>query len=611
VDVPHDATLRAANRNHAFAAALLHELAAHGVHHVCLCPGSRSAPLAVASARIDRLRCWVHVDERSAAFFALGLAQASNTPVATICTSGSAAANLLPAVVEASQARVPLLLLTADRPPELRGWGAPQTIDQVHLYGSHVRWFADAPCPEPGTAALAYARSLAGRAVAAATGLPPGPVHLNLPFREPLAPVPVEADAIAVDCAAQAALRGRSGRPYSRGTRAWNAPSPALVARLSETALAARRGVLVCGPMRPGSDLPEAIAELAASAGWPVLADSTSQLRCGPHTLRAPILSTGDALLRDPVFARTAAPDLVVRFGAPPTSKALTAWVEQHAGAELWVVDGEGGWSDPEHRSSEVIHADPARLCDALERRLRAVGRSRDRSWLAHFLRADACARAAIESCVAKEETLLEPRLVGEIADALPEGALLFVSNSMPVRDLDSFLAVSPRSLPIFANRGANGIDGIVSTALGVGAARQERVVLLTGDLALLHDLTALLNGRRHRIPVTVVVINNEGGGIFGFLPIAAYGEEVRFEELFAARHDLDLQRIASGLGVRAVRAADPCSFRSAFDASLASRDAHLIEVPVDRDRSVRHHRAIWEEVASALRAFAPSEAAP
>jgi 2-succinyl-5-enolpyruvyl-6-hydroxy-3-cyclohexene-1-carboxylate synthase len=605
--VPEAGDLRSApNRNAAFATALLAELVRAGVRHVCVCPGSRSAPLALAAAEAAGLRAWTHVDERAAAFFALGLAKASRTPVALVCTSGTAAANFLPAVVEASLARVPLVVLTADRPPELRGWGAAQTIDQIGLFGTHVRWFAEAPLPSPSDPALRHARALASRAVAVATSRPAGPVHLDLPFREPL-----DAAAVAGDVARLGALkddraaRGREGAPYTRVASAAAAPDSALVAELAGRIAATERGVVACGPLDPDPGFAAAVARLARAAGWPLLADVASGLRCGPHVAQAPLCGAYDAALRDPAFARAHLPRRVLRFGAPLTSKAATQWFDAKPETDLWLVDADGGFSDPSHRAEWVLRFDPTLFCDALAEALesrRSGGRRARGAWLRSFLEAERRARAALASAIAREKRLLAPRVVAELADALPDGAALFVSNSMPVRDADAYLAPGARRLRVLASRGANGIDGIVSTALGAAAAHDGPLVLLTGDLAFVHDAGGLLAARSHRIPGAIVVVNDDGGGIFSYLPLAESAPAATFERYFRAPHGLDLAALAAAFGARTTRAEDPASLRAALDDALAGDTLHVIEVPVEHGANVAHHRALSRAVSDALK---------
>jgi 2-succinyl-5-enolpyruvyl-6-hydroxy-3-cyclohexene-1-carboxylate synthase len=597
-----DASL-APNRNAALAGALLGELARAGVRHVCVCPGSRSAPLAAAAARTPGVRAWSHVDERSAGFFALGLARASRAPVAVVCTSGTAAANLLPAVVEASLAGVPLVLLTADRPPELREWGAPQTIDQVRLFGPYVRLFAEAPTPEVDPAHLRHARALAARAVAVASARPEGPVHLNLPFREPLEPVPCPGD-VPSDLAARdpEAARGRGALPWLRVREGVRAPAADDVARLADAIAAAPEGLLAAGPLDAPPALAGAAVRLARAAGWPLFAEPTSQLRRGPHVPGAPLASAYDAFLRDARVADACAPALVLRLGAPLTSKPFAQWLARHPAAELVLLDPDGRYADPAHRGGEILRADPTLLCRALAEELEARGPAPARTpWLAALLDAERRSRAALARALGDDERLLEPRLALELGELLGEGSTLFVSSSMPVRDLDAFLPPSPRGLRVLANRGANGIDGIVSSALGAAAGSDGPLALLTGDLALLHDLGGLLAAKRHGLSATFVVVNNGGGGIFSFLPVADWRDEVDFDTHFTTPHGLDLAHAARLFDARHARPRSWEAFRLALKSALAEPGLDLVEVCVDREANVAHHRELWAAVSEAL----------
>jgi 2-succinyl-5-enolpyruvyl-6-hydroxy-3-cyclohexene-1-carboxylate synthase len=591
------------NCAHVFATALFDELARSGVKHVCISPGSRSTPLTVAAARHPALRCWSHIDERSGAFFALGLAKATRAPVALVCTSGTAAANFHPAVIEAHYGCVPLIVLTADRPPELREWDAGQTIDQVRLYGPQVRWFAEAPTPDVAGPLPRYARALACRAVAEASGRPRGPVHLNLPFREPLEPAADPGD-VSAGLAANDALaaEGRREGAYTRVTRGAAEPAPERVESLRELALAEERGVIACGPMDASADLSEALVQLASATGWPLLADAASQLRRGPHTAAGPVVATSDLFLRDQRFAATHAPAVVLRFGGAPTSKAFRLWIERHAPAQLLRVDPDGVWSDPSHLASESLRVDPLALCRRLSRDLPA--RSQEGTcgdWLSDFLEADRRTEQVLEGLTAADDALLEPRAVRELAEALPDGALLYVSNSMPVRDLDGFLPTSTRPLRVLCNRGANGIDGMVSSALGAAAAGCGPAVLLTGDLAFVHDLGGLLAARRHGLRAAIVVLNNDGGGIFHFLPISAYGEAVAFEEHFRTPHGLDLGPVAESFGAAFTRVASWQHYRASLKEALASTGLSVIEVPVSCEGNHAHHQALVRAVSEEL----------
>ncbi len=585
----------------AFTLAFFAALHASGVETVCTSPGSRSTPLTVAAARTPGLRVVPIIDERSAGFFALGLARQSGRPVALVCTSGTAAANYLPAVVEAHHAHVPLVVLTADRPPELRGWGAGQTIDQLGLYGSAVRGFYEVPVPGAGSGMRAYARALAARAVGDATGAQAGPVHLNWPLREPLEP-PRESPP---------PLDARPERPAPRVEHAPQRASAAQVEQLAACVRDHERGLIVCGPLAPEPGLADAIARLARACGWPILADPTSQLRSGAHVGNAPVVGRADLLLRPGPFADAHHPDVVLRFGAAPVSKAQRQWLEAARPAHWILVDPSEAWSDPSHLATHVLRADPKLLCTALADAIEPLALERKR-WPEAFTRACARIDAVLADALAQEARLFEPRAVTELAAALPEHATLYVSNSMPVRDMDTHWPLGSRALRVLCNRGANGIDGVVSSALGAAHASSGPVALLIGDVALLHDLGALLVARIEGVPLTIVLLNNDGGGIFSFLPIAEHGAEVEFERLFRTPHGFDFATAARAYGANHTRVSDWEGYREALRRAFEKKAAEpgragveIIEVPIERDANLAH----WHDLVARAAACLASDA--
>jgi len=586
----------AASAVESFAAAFFQELARAGVEHVCISPGSRSTPLAVAAFRAAGLRCTSHIDERSAGFFALGLARASRHPVALVCTSGTAAANYLPAVVEAHYARVPLILLTADRPPELRECGAGQTIDQLGLYGRHVRRFFEVPVALPGPEMQRFARALGARAVAESCGREAGPVHLNWPLREPLEPggdgetLPITGEPLADD--------GRHGLPYTSQVLGQCRASEGELRQLVDRIRRHERGVIACGALAPDDERSSAIAALARRVGWPILADPLSQLRRGPHSKGAPVIAHADLLLRNADFAEAHRPDVVLRIGGPPVSKAQRLWLEAAPPEALLLLDPGGGWDDPSHLVSRVLRLDAAPLCRDL---VAAIGGDDRRSaWCESFVEADGRVAAAIARAMNEEDALLEPRAVHELAPLLPDDALLHVSNSMPVRDLDAFMPAGERPLRVYCNRGANGIDGVLSSALGAAASGRGRVVLLIGDVALLHDLGGLLAARRQALDISVVLLNNDGGGIFSFLPIAEHGESVGFETFFSTPHGVDFEPAAALFGLQHQRVRSWEEYRRALTESFERPGVSLIELEIDRDANLKHFRQLVQRAGEA-----------
>lgn len=575
----------------AFVGAFVDELVRSGVHHFCVCPGSRSTPLALTVAQHPLARVWMHLDERSAAFFGLGLAKMRQEPVVLVCTSGTAAANALPAVVEAFYGRVPLIVLTADRPHELRDCGAPQTIDQLYLYGAHVKWFVDLAEPAAAPGLLRYVRTVAGRAVATARRGPAGPVHINCPYREPLIPLP--------DTEATAAAGRLGGRPYVEVEQGRRAPTSGQVAALAADLASASRGLIVCGPHDDGT-LAQPLVRLARALGYPVLADPLSQVRCGPHE-RALVVDTYDAFLRDARFVEHYVPEMVIRFGAMPTSKSLLLYLQRHEHCRQIVVDGDGGWNEPTQLATDMIHADGALLCEALAAALprslaTEVGRA---AWAAAWTTANRLARTALATRLAALEELFEGKVFAELADLLPDAAVLFAGNSMPVRDLDAFFPGSDRAIRLLANRGANGIDGVVSSALGASAGGARPLVLVIGDLSFYHDSNGLLAARRHGLDATIILLNNDGGGIFSFLPQAAEAEH--FEMLFGTPHGLDFRPLAELYGASYARVGSWDEFRAAVVRGMERGGLAIVEVPTERGRNVTVHRAMWQAVAGAL----------
>lgn len=569
--------MKAENAGHALATILVDELIRAGVSHACLGPGSRSTPLALALDARPEMALHVSVDERSAAFLALGLAKLSGTPAAVVTTSGTATANLYPAVIEASYAQVPMIVLTADRPPELRDTGAGQTIDQVKLYTDAVRWFVEVGVGEARAESVGYWRSLAARAVAVSRWPAAGPVHLNLAFRNPLIP--------AADPAGfPYPLDGRAdGSPWTEETHsAMEAPAEDLQ-RLIQEIEGTERGLIAVGT---GLHNPGPILATARKAAWPVLAEATSNVRTGP-----PAISTFEALLRQPAFAASHRPELVIRVGNLGTSPSLAALLDPSV---RQISVDPGAWLDPARSLSWMLRAAPDRVFTALAA---AISESPHSEWLNGWLAADGRARNAIDT-VLDGHGVTEPRIARDLAGCLPDGAVLYVASSMPIRDLDWAMRTRP-GLTILANRGANGIDGFVSSALGAALSHSGPVVALTGDLSLLHDQNGFLVASHGSLDVVFVVVNNDGGGIFSFLPQA---DQPGFEKLFGTPHGLDFSRLADLYGCGYSSIHDPSELGPAVQQAVGKGGVHLVEAKTNRHLNVDFHRLIWDSVGDSLR---------
>jgi 2-succinyl-5-enolpyruvyl-6-hydroxy-3-cyclohexene-1-carboxylate synthase len=565
---------RPANAGHAFGVVLVDELVRHGVTDAVVAPGSRSTPVALALLADDRIRLHVRIDERSAAFLALGLSRGSGRPVPVLCTSGTAAAHFHAAVLEADQSRVPLLVLTADRPPELRGVGANQTIDQVKLYGDAVRWSCDVGVPEARPDAVAYWRSLVSRAVAVLLGRsggPAGPVHLNLPLREPLVPAD-DGSGFPFD------IGGRDdGAPWTTSARAaGDAP-----AELADLLREAADGVVLVGDGLRRAEV-DALLAFAERSGWPVLAEPHSNARRGPNALGA-----ADPLLAHDEFLAAHAAGLVLVAGRAGLTRSTLGWL---ARTPHVVVDRDGGWADPTRRALGVFRCELTAL-DGLA----ATARS---GWLGEWSTAATAVTRAVDAVLDDDDALSEPRVARDLADALPDGAALVVASSMPIRDLD--LTMRARDgLRIVANRGVSGIDGFVSTAAGVALSHDGPTWALAGDLSLLHDVNGLLVGPAEPHPdLTFVVVNNDGGGIFSLLP-QADGDAAGFERLFGTPHGRDLSAVAAAYGVAHTAVATPADLAAAL--AEAPKDLRLVEVRTDRAGNVDLHRRMRAAATAAL----------
>jgi 2-succinyl-5-enolpyruvyl-6-hydroxy-3-cyclohexene-1-carboxylate synthase len=574
--------------------AFVDELVRCGMRDACTSPGSRSAPLALTLASETRLRCHSHIDERCAGFFALGLAKASGLPVAVTCTSGTAVAELLPAAVEAHEARVPLLLLTADRPPELRENGAGQAIDQLKIFGGAAKWFFEVGTHDATPERLRWIRTLACRAYWTSLEGRPGAVHLNLPLREPL----VSEEALPEDGS------GRSdGRPHVSRRPPEMTCDEAAFPELHELVSAARRGVLVAGREERLTPHAGAAVAFAQAAGWPLLADPLSGARRGGAAI-----AHYDALLRDPGFAAEVEPDLVLRIGDLPVSKPLRTWLAGLEHVRQVAFDPEGAWQDPDSVLCDSLALAPAdalaRLADELDSDA-AVDRAGQAAgdWLGHWRSADELAAQAILGAL-DDGSISEPAVARELGVLLPEEATLFVSSSMPVRDIETFWPVRGDGPRVLCNRGANGIDGTVSSAFGVAAHAERPVVLLIGDVALAHDIGGLLASSRLGLKLTIVLLDNGGGGIFDFLPVSSAPMALR-EDVYT-RHvatptGLDFSRAAALYGLSHERVGDIHAFRAALEGALAGERSAIVEVRCRRDRNVSLHRSVWEAVSRAL----------
>ena len=583
-----------ANPLFAYIEAFVDEFPRMGLFHVVVCPGSRSTPLALALAARTDIKVWMHVDERSAAFFALGIAKRSGQPVALLCTSGTAAANFYPAIVEANLTHVPLLVLTADRPPELRDCGAPQAIDQNRLYGQHVKWFADVALPEASDAALGYIRSIADRAIATAREIPAGPVHLNMPFREPLVPVSQPLP----DARNNAAWYGRpNAAPYTHvGSLQLAPPLPHDIADIIARCRTAPHGLIIVGPQEDAA-LVDSVQQVATLLGYPILADPLSQFRSIGKGEQPNIITSYDAFLRIEACVERAEPQIIIRFGAMPTAKPVLQLIQRFPDCPVIVIDGSVDWDEPTHTAAQLIHASPTDCCHQMIAKLQEQPLSTiDVNWIAWWQQTEAVTRQALANAIHEMSEPFEGRVYQELATLLPADTALCIGNSMPVRDLDTFMGQTDQPLTIYGNRGANGIDGIISTAAGISAIQGDRPTLLViGDLSFYHDMNGLLATKLHHLNVTIIVINNDGGGIFSFLSQAAYPDH--FEQLFGTPLGLDYSLAVQMYGGVFQDVADWNDLGQSVQTGLNTGGLQVIQVRTDRQQNVIQHRQLWQVV--------------
>lgn len=562
-----------------------------GVTQVCISPGSRSTPLTMAMARQGKMKLWTILDERSAGFFALGLAKRTQTPVALVCTSGTATANYHPALMEARYARVPLIVLTADRPPELRGTGSNQTVDQVKMYGDHVKWYAELPVPDNSSIILAHAAAIATRAIVKATHAPMGPVHVNVPFREPLIP-PYESS-----CTSETSLR-RQGPKVYMGKQQFTSE---MLTEVSHWFADASRPVIVCGPISDKA-FAKVLLPFADKLAAPIFADPLSQLRTQGEDvpLQPCLIDTYDIWMADQGRLQLPKPDLIIRFGGMPTSKVLAQTWLNDAEIRHVVVDTSEEWVDPFFVVSDFLHVQPSTFCADI---LPYLPTQCNREWVSGWLEKNTLTQTVLAQA-RQGDSWNEAMVWIELHRLLPPECNLFVGNSMPVRDMDAFFTQTDKkqtypNLRVFANRGASGIDGVVSTALGVSAgSHSDKTVLVIGDVSFFHDLNGLLAASKYALNLLVVLIHNDGGGIFSFLSQAQHPDTFAY---FRTAHGLDFAPIVGAYGGRFQRISDWKTFREQVVEALHHGGLQVLELRMDIEENVTFHREIREAVISTL----------
>lgn len=563
-----------------YTANFVDELVNNGMTDVIISPGSRSTPLALTFSEHPSIKEWIVIDERSAAFFALGLAKKTNRPVALVCTSGTAAANYYPAIVEAFYSRVPLLVLTADRPHELRQVGAPQAIEQIKMYGDYVKWFHEMATPEGSLQMLRYSRQKAAQAFAYTEQGNKGPVQVNFPFREPLTP-----DFSLPDIWGMKRNENTSGISRMEGVKYLAAEN---VRELTDLIGSSQKGLLVCGPQQD-TDFAESVCQLAHHWNIPLLADPLSQVRTGAHD-KTQVIEGYDAFLRDPDIRERLKPDYIIRFGAMPVSKAYLFFIKENSSIPQFIVEENEGFRDPSGNDTVYIYADPKQMCNQLIEK--SADRQNNEEWLIEWMKYNQIAKQHLLS--GEEAQVTEGEAVRGIAEVIPDNTALYTGNSMSIRDVDSFFMTTSKNVSILCNRGANGIDGVISSAVGA-AASGERVTLLIGDLSFFHDMNGLLAAKQYQLPITIVLVNNNGGGIFSFLPQA--NDKKHFEALFGTPVDLPFEKAGELYGADYSVASTESALKTQLERSYENKGLSIIEVQTDRAENAAWHRDKWARI--------------
>jgi 2-succinyl-5-enolpyruvyl-6-hydroxy-3-cyclohexene-1-carboxylate synthase len=568
--------------NRLWATLIVEELVRSGVVFFCVAPGSRSTPLVAALAANERATSLIHFDERGTAFAALGYARATGRPAAWITTSGTAVANGLPAVVEAATDGVPMILLTADRPPEFRQTGANQTIDQPDIFGDYVRWRFDLPAPEEAVDP-AMVLTTVDQAVYRARRAPGGPVHLNLMFREPFIPEDREEELSSPE------PWSKSGDPYTRYAATRLAVDLDEIERLWGSLRPVERGLIVAGRL-PSRKQGEAVLQLAESLGWPLLPDVGSQVRLGARSEN--LVPLYDALLASQAFGDAHAPEAVLHFGGRAVSKRLEQFLARSRPDPYVVVRENPFRLDPGHRVTHSVEADVLEYCATLAKLAGGDARA-DSSWTRGWREASEKAGVYLDRSFAETKELNEPLVASLISRNIPDEHAIVVASSMPIRDLDTYAAPDGVPAPVAANRGASGIDGTVATAAGFARGSGRPLTLLIGDLALLHDMNSLAMVKD--LPAVVVVLNNDGGAIFSFLPVARH--KAFFEPYFGTPQGVSFEHAAAMFGLGYERPGSTTEFVETYGAACARNTPTLIEVNTDREENVGLHRELLEEI--------------
>ncbi|MGA9292829.1 MAG: 2-succinyl-5-enolpyruvyl-6-hydroxy-3-cyclohexene-1-carboxylic-acid synthase [Ignavibacteriaceae bacterium] len=584
------------NRNILWTETFVKELSSAGVKYACISPGSRNTPLTLAFANNKKIKSFVHIDERSCAFFGLGLAKSSRSPVVLVSTSGTATAELYPAIIEAYQQRIPLIVCTADRPPELLDCGANQTINQNNLYKNHIRWFLDVGLPEPITRRIKHIKVVARRAVYESLIRSKGPVHLNFPFRKPFEP-DAYTDDVGQEILDLANELSFDKEEFFKEDEK-NISNEKWFIEIFNHLKNYEKGLIIAGPENYDPAFNKKCQELSQELGYPILADGASQLRFGSHNKKN-VLSNFEGFLRSEFFINNNKPDIILQFGRTITSKTLDIYLEK-CSASRFMINEFGDWFDPSNKATAAVSCKPFIFCEKMLEIIYSEKIDRKiNGWLSLFIEAEKISDSIKDEIINESDSINEARIVTEIINNLPENSHVMISNSMPIRDFDYFAGNTNKNIAIYNNRGASGIDGIISTALGIAADHNKPAFLITGDLAFYYDLNGLLAAKKYSIPLIIILINNNGGGIFEVLPISKYKDV--FNEFFLAPHFLDFSYFVKGYGGNYFSIEDWESFHKEFQSALNRNNFSVLEIKTDAAKSLELRKKYWHEIEKQL----------
>ncbi len=585
------------NRNILWAETFVNELAALGIKYVSISPGSRNTPLTLAFAANRKIKSYINIDERSSGFFALGLAKASSAPVAVVCTSGTATAELYPAIVEAYQQRVPLIICTADRPPELLNKGANQTINQNNIYKNHIRWFKNLGLPEPTKEKLYAIKQAAFDAVFISTVHARGPVHLNFPFKKPFEPK--YATDIVQEEILSASIKINKHANIHPCQKKEDRKTLKQIEKIYSLVRKNEKGLIIVGPDNYNPKFLKNCQILSSKLNYPLLADGASQVRFGRHNKKN-VITNFDAFLRSEEFVSENMPDVIIQFGRTITSKGLDTFLNC-CNAARFMINEFGDWFDPSDKANASLPYLPYLFCEELNKKLEEERFKRNStSWLSVYLEAERIAEELKKTIIGKSSFPNECRIVSEIIDAVPDKCQIMLSNSMPIRDFDYFAQNINKEVVVYNNRGASGIDGITSTALGIAEASKKPSMLLIGDLAFYYDMNGLLAAMRYNIPLVIILLNNNGGGIFEILPISQYGEV--FKKYFVSPHHLNFSNFIKGYGGTHIKIKGWKHFRSALAKAYERNNFTVLEIKTNSTNSLKLRKRFWSEVNKRLK---------